>query len=81
MGSERTEQTHKLRRRKSSHGRGGGGKGVLGDANPVSLNHTVFYVLSQHFGTSVCLSLHASVCVLAVKDKKQVELQTSIGIR
>ena len=26
-------------------------KGVLGDANPVSLNHTVFYVLSQHFGT------------------------------
>ena len=26
-------------------------KGVLGDASPVSLNHTVFYVLSQHFGT------------------------------
>ena len=26
-------------------------KGVLGDANPVSLNHTVFYTLSQHFGT------------------------------
>ena len=26
-------------------------KDVLGDANPVSLNHTVFYVLSQHFGT------------------------------
>ena len=26
-------------------------KGVLGDANPVSLDHTVFYTLSQHFGT------------------------------
>ena len=26
-------------------------KGVLGDSNPVSLNHTVFYVISQHFGT------------------------------
>jgi len=26
-------------------------KGVLGDTNPVSLNHTVFYTLSQHFGT------------------------------
>ncbi len=26
-------------------------KGVLGDSNPVSLNHAVFYTLSQHFGT------------------------------
>ena len=26
-------------------------KGVLGYVSPVSLNHTVFYVLSQDFGT------------------------------
>ena len=26
-------------------------KGVLGESSPVSLNHAIFYTLSQHFGT------------------------------
>ena len=40
-------------------------KGVLRDANPVSLNHTVFNVLNQHFGTRGTppdLSWRAEVC-------------------
>ena len=32
--------------------------GVLGGDNPQSLNYTVFYVLSQHFGTRGCQKHH-----------------------
>ena len=32
--------------------------GVLGDSNPTSLNHTVFYLISQHFGTRGCQEHH-----------------------
>ena len=32
--------------------------GVLGDSNPTSLNHTVFYLTSQHFGTRGCQEHH-----------------------
>ena len=32
--------------------------GVFGSNNPKSLNHTVFYVISQHFGTRGCQQHH-----------------------
>ena len=43
-------------------------KGVLGGNNAVSLNHTVFFILSQQFGTRGCQEHHQ----LRVEDLKFV---------
>ena len=43
-------------------------KGVLGRHNPVSLNYTIFFLLSQHFGTRGCQEHHQ----LRVEDLKFV---------
>ena len=44
-------------------------KGVLGSHNPVSLNYTIFFLLSQHFGTRGCQEHHQ----LRVEDLKFVQ--------
>ena len=49
--------------------------GVLGGDNPQSLNYTVFYVLSQHFGTRGCQK-HHQIRMEHLKLVKNAEGQT-----
>ena len=49
--------------------------GVLGGDNPQSLNYTVFYVVSQHFGTRGCQE-HHQIRLEHLKIVKNAEGQT-----
>ena len=56
-------------------------KGVLGDANPVSLNHAVFlYTLSQHFGTREQQE-HHQIKAEEVKFVSNVKQNTLNGLK